>query len=477
MSLRVDAANYLAYGPPWDGAAYPGPNLPSTAGGFAACGLAIRTAIANGGSGAAFEPVLCMSGRYNAGGYFFTGWRNSNDIYADAGGGLSDVATDPALNTWFQWAISTNDPAGNLRFHWKYYGDAAWISSTAVGYGGQALLKRLFLGTDEYGSGSGGKVALANVRTWFKTKTAAALLDDVTSAALVDTAGIFAWWKLRPESPGLDSSGAGHDLTVFGAPDATGLPVNTLEAPSDTPAASTAVATGAFRRWGGGAVASVRSSGVAAGSVRRWGGGAVAGVTGGALAHAAGTLRRWTGAALASTIATGHAAGSWRRWRGGAVATSLPIADPDGGPIATGNIRRRSAMGAVQVAIDNALQLAPAFVALVGDRVYSLGTVPKDARAPWVELGDVAEYAANRFMRGGNRNEQTLTIVAPRAGGLPGVGAILAAMVDALDGRQLAAVGHRIVLSRLELITAFPDPDVAHTRAVCRYTVLSWTAA
>src|SRR5207344_402151 len=159
-----DAANYFFRGAPWTGSAYPDPPLPSTASGFSACGLAYRSVV----SGASFEPLLAMSGRFNSAGYFFTGWRDSANIYADSGGGLADVTPDPAIANWFQWMVSA-DPAGNqLLFAWKYYGDAAWNMSVLTAHYGAQTLRRLFLGTDEWGTGVGGKAAMANVRVWFK---------------------------------------------------------------------------------------------------------------------------------------------------------------------------------------------------------------------------------------------------------------------------------------------------------------------
>jgi hypothetical protein len=141
--------------------------------------------------------------------------------------------------------------------------------------------------------------------------------------------------------------------------------------------------------------------------------------------------------------------------------------------------RRRSAMGALQVAIDDALAGNPAFVALVDTRVYSLGTVPKDpdtiAAAPYVELGDSAERATGYFGTGGNTNDETITIVTPRADGKPGAARVLVALMDALDGRRIPCDGHTVLSGRVELLTMFVDPDVAHIRTVCRYTAQSWT--
>lgn len=136
-------------------------------------------------------------------------------------------------------------------------------------------------------------------------------------------------------------------------------------------------------------------------------------------------------------------------------------------------------MGALQIAIDDALQLAPAFAAIFADRVYSLGTVPKDAYTlgPYVELGDSSERAAGYFAQGGNTNEETLTLVTARSSGKVGAGLALAALTEALDGQQLTMDGHRMLSGRVELVTTFADPDVETLRTVCRYTVLSWTSA
>lgn len=137
--------------------------------------------------------------------------------------------------------------------------------------------------------------------------------------------------------------------------------------------------------------------------------------------------------------------------------------------------RRKSVMWKLQTAIDERLQSSPTFTALVGDRVYSLGTVPKTPRAPYVELGDSTERASNMFALGGSTNEEVLTIVSPRAKGKPGVGEILAAIVDAFEKQPLYIQGQRAAHGvRVELVTIFPDPDEANLRGVCRLTVLSW---
>lgn len=140
-------------------------------------------------------------------------------------------------------------------------------------------------------------------------------------------------------------------------------------------------------------------------------------------------------------------------------------------------IRRRSAMGPLQLALDTALQGTASVTAIVGDRVYSLGTVPKDAPVPYVELGDSSERSSGYFGQGGNINDETLTIVTPKAGGKVAAGEALAAITDALDRRALPMDGHAMLSGRLELITVFVDPDVTNVRSVCRYTVTSWTTA
>lgn len=147
-------------------------------------------------------------------------------------------------------------------------------------------------------------------------------------------------------------------------------------------------------------------------------------------------------------------------------------ASPEPGPT---RVRRRSAMGPLQLAIDAALQASTPFATLIGPRVYSLGTVPKSAVAPYVELGDSVERSAGVFMVGGNANEETLTIVSPKRYGKPGVAVVLAAMVDALEGRTIVLPGHRTLNARLEFIALFPDPDDGNLRGVCRLTVDSWT--
>jgi hypothetical protein len=139
--------------------------------------------------------------------------------------------------------------------------------------------------------------------------------------------------------------------------------------------------------------------------------------------------------------------------------------------------RRTSAMGALQVAIVDALTASAPFVALCADRVYSLGTVPKDAPVPYVELGDSAERSSGYFTQGGNTNDETITLVTPRADGKPGAGRVLSEVYGALDGRALTLDGHRVVDGHVDLLTMFVDPDVANIRTVCRYTATSWTTA
>lgn len=143
--------------------------------------------------------------------------------------------------------------------------------------------------------------------------------------------------------------------------------------------------------------------------------------------------------------------------------------------MADDTIKRRSAVGALQVAIDDALQASSEFVALVGVRVYSLGTVPKDATPPYVELGDSAERSSGVFMQGGNANDETMTLVTPAKDGKPGAALVLSALVDALDEQRIPIEGHVVLSARVELLTMFVDPDVATIRTVCRYSLTSWT--
>lgn len=382
MSLALDAANYFYRGTPDVAGAYPdGTFLPSTVSGFSICGLAMHTAAAS----ISFEPYYAMSGRYNGGGYFFSGWRDGLNIYADAGGGLAYVATEPAIGTWHQW-MCTDDPAGNqLLFAWKLYGDANWTMSILTAHvGTQALLKRMFLGTDEYGTGAGGKVALANVRCWYKLKTAASLLTDVNSATLVDAVGIHAWWKLRSDNPTADSSGAAHPLTMVGAPSAAGLPANSLEAPSDGTPATVSV-PGIERTTSVGATSARGGARVSVVDLQRFtNAGIVNGTGGGRAVPAASATTTAIGAAIAHGGGRSSVPGATATATAGVVTGFVDIRGVVEGVVGLSAIGAISARGAARVAVPSLS--AQSFVGLIttGEEITvverALTLVPDDGR-------------------------------------------------------------------------------------------------
>lgn len=108
--------------------------------------------------------------------------------------------------------------------------------------------------------------------------------------------------------------------------------------------------------------------------------------------------------------------------------------------------------------------------------IYSLGTVPKNAPTPFLELGDVTELAWRQFMRGGNRTSQRIIIVAPRADGIPGVAKIYAHLVRLLEGGALAIAGHEIATADVELLTTYNDPNGTDIRGIVQFTVQSSNA-
>lgn len=476
MSVRLPtAADYLYRGAPY-ASGYP--DLATAFpiyGLYSAKGLLYRHANASG----AFECLWCYSRKHDTGSYFFTGKEVSGNWRIDPQGGLAQGAAVPPLNTWVQFAVRVDQAHATEKatLLWKLMSDPAWTKLSTAG-GVYTQPGRWFLGVDEWqvdgGSGSG-IWSLSNVVVWNASLTDAELLAEANSAAIIRPAP-WAWWKMKPGAPGaltLDSSGNGRDLVAAGAPVAGAD--SPFEAPSDTAAEVLAVASARVRRWTSGAIATAPASAIGGGPVHRWTGGAVASA-GGVNVSAAGRIGRWASLTTASVLASAAAVSWLKRWTGRAVATTME-ATPDGEPVPEGVVRRRSAMAPLQVAIDTALQLAPTFTAIFGDRVYSLGTVPKDPPTSYVELGESAERSAGVFMQGGNTSEETLTLVTERRAGKMGSGLALAALVDALDGRRLTIDGHRMLSGRVELVTVFADPDTAHMRTVCRYTVVSWTTS
>jgi hypothetical protein len=140
-------------------------------------------------------------------------------------------------------------------------------------------------------------------------------------------------------------------------------------------------------------------------------------------------------------------------------------------------IRRRAAMGPLQVAIDTVVMGDVTLVGRIDDRAYSLGTVPKDVVAPWLEYGDSNENALGTFGRGGNVNEETITITVDRTEGKLLIADIYDDLVRLFDLQPIAIEGHATVRARVELVTVFNDPDGIHTRGVVRLRVQSLTSA
>lgn len=108
--------------------------------------------------------------------------------------------------------------------------------------------------------------------------------------------------------------------------------------------------------------------------------------------------------------------------------------------------------------------------------IFSIGTVPKDAPLPLIQLGDVGETSWLMFGKAGNRTQQTITIIAPRTGGVPGVAKIYAHLVRLLEGGTLVVVGHAVAMQRVELVSIFNDPNGTDVRGVVRFTVDSQNA-
>jgi len=138
-------------------------------------------------------------------------------------------------------------------------------------------------------------------------------------------------------------------------------------------------------------------------------------------------------------------------------------------------IRRLSAAGPLQLAIDAALLADVAIVARIVDRAYSVGTTPKDTPLPYVEYGDSAEASSGTFGRGGNEGTEELTVIVDRTGGKPAVLALYGDIQRVLETGPVTIAGHQIVRLRVELVTVYADPDGLSVRGVVRCRVISWT--
>lgn len=137
---------------------------------------------------------------------------------------------------------------------------------------------------------------------------------------------------------------------------------------------------------------------------------------------------------------------------------------------------RVSAANDLQTAIDTVFTGDAQLGALIDDRIFSIGTVPKDAVAPLIELGESREGAWMMFAKGGNENVETMTIVSPRKLGKPGVLAIFAHVVRLLDRQRITVAGHTVAIASVDLITVFPDPNGDELRGVVEYRVRSLNA-
>ena len=139
---------------------------------------------------------------------------------------------------------------------------------------------------------------------------------------------------------------------------------------------------------------------------------------------------------------------------------------------------RASALADIQTAIDTLLTGdAPLGAELASaSSVYDLGTVPKDAPIPLIELGDVGESSFLTFGKGGNRTEMTIVIISPRADGKMRVARIYAHLIRLLENGTLVVAGHVIATSRVTFVTAFNDPNGTHIRGIVRVTLQSLNA-
>jgi hypothetical protein len=193
----------------------------------------------------AFQGLCAYSRRYTAPSkYFFYGANTAGQWSFDPKAGTSDNfgANQPPLTTWFQWAMRVDDITLRVaEAYWKLIADSSWkkVSTNLASVGDVNWTPgRFFLGADEY-SANGRHYSLSNVAVWTVVKSDAVLLTEANSAAVIDTANLWAWWKMKPGLLATDSSPNARHLTAVGGPVAGAD--SPLEAPADGAAGATAV--------------------------------------------------------------------------------------------------------------------------------------------------------------------------------------------------------------------------------------------
>lgn len=130
----------------------------------------------------------------------------------------------------------------------------------------------------------------------------------------------------------------------------------------------------------------------------------------------------------------------------------------------------------VQVAVLTALRGASALTDLLTDGASAVRDhVPEGSAYPYVALG---ESRASRFdCKTEEGMEQALTIHSwSRHRGMKELKAIMAAIVDALDGQDLAITGHHLILIHFESSETRLEKDGLTRHGLQRFRVLTQVA-
>lgn len=134
-----------------------------------------------------------------------------------------------------------------------------------------------------------------------------------------------------------------------------------------------------------------------------------------------------------------------------------------------------SAAWPVQVALVDALNADAGFTAVLGgaQRVYS-GKAPSVTGDRYVVVGDTAEGRVGTFGRKGSRGEILLHVWTRTVNNRDPL-LVYTEMERVLDGVALPVAGHEMVTGHLELVTIFPDEDLARMHLVARYIPVTFT--
>lgn len=142
-------------------------------------------------------------------------WEGGTDgsMAISSGAAETNLASRPALNTWFFWALtSTTAGAGSLIGYWSAVNSSTFVSASTTG---QAMTPNLLIiGNDSVGSWLNGR--FANIKVWDAVLTQTELEQEKWSVRPRRFANLHLWAPCRIASELFDYSGNGRTLTATG---------------------------------------------------------------------------------------------------------------------------------------------------------------------------------------------------------------------------------------------------------------------